>query len=98
MRAWGFVRGGIGRVTELMAEAALEAGATIRTEAEVEEILVTGGAASGVRLAGGEELRAPIVLSNADPKRTFLELLGEESVGADDPRARSAATAPTAAA
>jgi phytoene desaturase len=83
VRAWGFVRGGIGRVTELMAEAAIEAGATIRTEAEVEEILVTGGVVSGVRLTDGEELRAPIVLSNADPKRTFLELLGEESVGAD---------------
>jgi phytoene desaturase len=83
VRAWGFVRGGIGRVTELMAEAAIEAGATIRTEAEVEEILVTGGTVSGVRLTDGEELHAPIVLSNADPKRTFLELLGEESVGAD---------------
>jgi phytoene desaturase len=83
VRAWGFVRGGIGRVTELMAEAAREAGATIRTEAEVEEILVAGGKVRGVRLTGGEELLAPIVLSNADPKRTFLGLLGEEHVGAD---------------
>jgi phytoene dehydrogenase-like protein len=83
VRAWGFVRGGIGRVTELMAEAAIEAGATIRTEAEVEEILVSGGKVRGVRLTDGEELLAPLVLSNADPKRTFLKLLDESAVGAD---------------
>jgi phytoene dehydrogenase-like protein len=83
VRAWGFARGGIGRVTELMAAAAVEAGATIRTEAEVEEILVANGAARGVRLLDGEVIEAPIVLSNADPKRTFLELLGESDVGAD---------------
>jgi phytoene dehydrogenase-like protein len=83
VRAWGFVRGGIGRVTELMAEAAVEAGATIRTEAEVEEILVSGGVARGVRLLDGEVIEAPIVLSNADPKRTFLDLLDETDVGAD---------------
>ena len=83
VRAWGFVRGGIGRVTELMAEAAVEAGATIRTEAEVEEILVSDGTARGVRLVDGEVIEAQIVLSNADPKRTFLGLLGESDVGAD---------------
>jgi phytoene dehydrogenase-like protein len=83
VRSWGFVRGGIGRLTELMAAAAVEAGATIRTEADVEEILVSGGTVNGVRLTGGEDLHAPIVLSNADPKRTFLGLLDEEHVGAD---------------
>ena len=75
VRSWGFVRGGMGRVTELMAEAAREAGATIRTGAEVEEIIVSDGAVRGVRLSGGEELSAPLVLSNADPKRTFLDLV-----------------------
>jgi phytoene dehydrogenase-like protein len=76
-RAWGFVRGGMGRVTEAMADAAREAGATIRTEAEVERIVTANGHAVGVALAGGEELRAPIVVSNADPKRTFLRLVDE---------------------
>ena len=75
VRSWGFVRGGIGRVTELLAEAAIEAGAEIRTDAEVEQIVVEGGRAVGVRLAGGEELRASRVLSNADPRRTFLGLM-----------------------
>jgi phytoene dehydrogenase-like protein len=76
VRQWGFVRGGIGLVTEYMADAARELGAEIRTGAPVAEILVEDGAAAGVRLASGEELRAPLVLSNADPKHTFLELVG----------------------
>jgi phytoene dehydrogenase-like protein len=74
VRAWGFVRGGMGMVTALMAEAAREAGAEIRTDAEVESVLISDGRASGVRLVGGEEVRAAVVVSNADPKRTFLSL------------------------
>jgi phytoene dehydrogenase-like protein len=81
VRQWGFVRGGIGRVTECMADAAREEGATIRTGADVANVIVEDGpdgpVAVGVRLASGEELRAPIVLSNADPKHTFLELVGD---------------------
>jgi phytoene dehydrogenase-like protein len=76
-RSWGFVRGGMGRVTEAMAEAAREAGAEIRTSAEVERILVEDGKARGVVLAGGEQIAARMVVSNADPKRTFLGLVGE---------------------
>jgi len=58
-----------------MADAAREAGAEIRTEAEVERILVAGDRAVGLKLADGSELRAARVLSNADPKKTFLGLL-----------------------
>jgi phytoene dehydrogenase-like protein len=72
---WGSVRGGMGRVPELMAEAAREAGAEIRTNAEVERIMIRNGRAVGVALRGGEEIPARIVLSNADPKRTFLGLV-----------------------
>ena len=75
VRQWGFVRGGIGTVTERMADAAREQGAEIRTGAEVARILTRSGRAHGVALADGEELYAPRVLSNADPKRTFLGLL-----------------------
>jgi len=74
VRQWGFVRGGMGVVTELMGEAAREAGCEIRTNAEVERILTVGGAATGVRLTSGEEIAARRVVSNADPKRTFLQL------------------------
>jgi len=75
---WGFVRGGMGVVTALMAEAAREAGATIRTEASVASIRTAGDRATGVVLEDGEEIASATVLSNADPKRTFLGLVGEE--------------------
>ena len=72
IRRWGFVRGGIGRLTEAMAEAAREAGAEIRTEAPVERIVVDDGRATGVLLADGEVIAARRVLSNADPKTTLF--------------------------
>ncbi|HYJ60072.1 MAG TPA: NAD(P)/FAD-dependent oxidoreductase [Actinomycetota bacterium] len=77
VRQWGFVRGGMGRLADAMGEAAREAGAEIRTGAEVARIDVVAGTAVGVTLADGEELRARIVASNADPKRTFLGLVDE---------------------
>jgi phytoene dehydrogenase-like protein len=75
VRQWGFVRGGMGVLTARMADAAREAGAEIRTSADVERITTRRGRASGVVLTGGEEIRSKIVLSNADPKRTFLRLV-----------------------
>jgi phytoene dehydrogenase-like protein len=72
---WGFVPGGMGTVTALMAEAARSVGAAIRRDAEVARILVHGGRSVGVELVSGEQIRARRVLSNADPKRTFLGLL-----------------------
>jgi len=72
---WGFVRGGMGEVTRLMAEAAREAGAEIRLDAPVDRVIVRGGRAVGVHLSGGEEIAATRVLSNADPRRTFLDLV-----------------------
>ena len=74
-RTWGFVRGGMGEVTRLLAVVAREAGAEIRTAAEVETIEVESGRAASVRLASGEAIGATTVLSNADPKRTLLGLL-----------------------
>jgi phytoene dehydrogenase-like protein len=78
IRQWGFVDGGIGRVTAAMADAAREAGATIRTGAEVTAIRSAGGRAVGVTLANGEEIDADVVVSNADPKRTFLSLCDDK--------------------
>lgn len=75
---WGFVRGGMGRVTELMAEAARDAGAEIRLGAEVDEVVVTGDRASGVRLAGGEVIEANVVVSNADPVKTLFGMVGRD--------------------
>ena len=70
-----FPRGGMGALTQAMAEAAQRAGAEIRTNAEVAQITVKDGAATGVVLAAGEEIPAQAVMSNADPQRTLLRLL-----------------------
>jgi phytoene dehydrogenase-like protein len=68
--------GGMGAVTGAMAAAARAAGAELRTDAAVRRILVEDDSAAGVELASGEIIRATAVVSNADPKTTFLTLLG----------------------
>jgi phytoene dehydrogenase-like protein len=77
-RAWGFARGGNGAVSEAIAGAARRFGAEIRIEAPVAQVLMENGRAAGVVLEGGEEIRAGRVVSNADPRRTFLQLVGEK--------------------
>jgi phytoene dehydrogenase-like protein len=84
---WGFVRGGMGAVSEAIASAARAAGAEIRLNAAVERILIRNERVQGVVLEGGEELHAPLVASNADPKVTFLKLLAP---GHLDPEFRAA--------
>ena len=69
-----FAAGGMGALTQAMASAAQAAGVEIRTAAEVIEIRVKDGAATGVLLGTGEEISAKAVISNADPKRTLLKL------------------------
>ncbi|MGA7219619.1 MAG: NAD(P)/FAD-dependent oxidoreductase [Candidatus Sulfotelmatobacter sp.] len=69
-----FAAGGMGSLTQAMASAAKAAGVEIRTGAEVIEIRVKNGAATGVLLGTGEEISAKAVISNADPKRTLLKL------------------------
>lgn len=71
---WGVVQGGMGTITQALAAAARGLGATITTGAAVRQILVEDGRAQGVVLESGEEIRAPAVASNADPRRTFLGL------------------------
>jgi phytoene dehydrogenase-like protein len=73
--AWGFVRGGMGTITQALAAAAASHGVTIRTDAPVARIRVEDGVANGVVLESGEEIASRVVVSNADPKRTFLELV-----------------------
>jgi phytoene dehydrogenase-like protein len=73
--AWGIPRGGTGAVSEAIAAAARSRGVEIRCDAEVSRILTRGDRAIGVVLADGDEIRARVVLSNADAKRTYLGLL-----------------------
>jgi phytoene dehydrogenase-like protein len=77
---WGYMRGGMGGLTQALAAAARDLGADIRCEAEVGRILVRDGRTVGVALAGGEEYRAPIVASNADARVTFLHLLDRSAL------------------
>src|SRR5436190_11007012 len=72
---WGFVRGGMGAISEAIASSAKSRGATIRTGAPVDRVLVRNGRARGVALADGEEIHARVVISSADPKITFLKLV-----------------------
>ncbi len=72
---WGFVRGGMGAVSNAIADSARSRGAVIRTNSPVEKIVVRQGRARGVVLKSGEEIAAGLVASNLDPKKTFLDLL-----------------------
>ncbi len=72
---WGFVRGGMGAVSNAIADSARAKGVTIRVNAPVEKILAHNGRVRGVALAGGEEISAKVVASNLDPRRTFLKLM-----------------------
>lgn len=77
----GIVVGGMGAISESIARSAQSAGAQLRLGTEVTRIVVEEGRACGVELAGGEVLRSRVVVSNADPKRTILGLVGETVAG-----------------
>jgi phytoene dehydrogenase-like protein len=70
-----FVKGGTGALTAALCQAAISFGAEIRTGVEVVNIRVITGRASTVVLKDGEEIQARAVVSNADPRRTFLKLV-----------------------
>ena len=76
--AWGIVKGGMGGITQAMMKSAMTHGVTIRTDAAVRRINVSDERVTGVTLASGEVITAPVVAANTDPKRTFFTLLGEE--------------------
>ncbi|HEV2351647.1 MAG TPA: NAD(P)/FAD-dependent oxidoreductase [Terriglobia bacterium] len=78
-----FGKGGMGSVTQAMAAAATGVGAEIRTGAEVSRIVAKNGAATGVVLSSGEEIAAKTLISNADPRRTFLGLVDPDYLAPD---------------
>src|SRR5229473_2287036 len=80
---WGFVRGGMGALSEALRQSAQAAGAEIKTSAEVAQITVRHGRATGVVLTDGAEYAARVVVSNADPRRTFLGLVERRHLPAD---------------
>ena len=74
-RTSGFVRGGIGNLSQAIARAAQQFGAKVQTGAEVVRILTASGTAKGVVLKDGEEISGTAIISSADIKRTFLQLI-----------------------
>jgi phytoene dehydrogenase-like protein len=73
----------MGAVGEALAKAARSLGAEIRTGASVARIIIKNGAAAGVVLESGEEIAARAVVSSADPRRTFLNLVDAADLGPD---------------
>ena len=82
--AWGWVKGGMGGVSQAMARAAEAAGAEIRTSAEVDRVAINAsGRAVGVALVDGSLVRAQRIVSCAHPVTTYLSLVGEERLPGD---------------
>jgi phytoene dehydrogenase-like protein len=80
---WGFVRGGMGGISDAIARCAIAAGAEIRTGSGVAKILVRNEHARGVALDSGDEITARLVISSADPKHTFLGMVEESDLPED---------------
>jgi phytoene dehydrogenase-like protein len=81
--AWGHVKGGMGSITQALAEQARAHGVEIRTGAPVGSIDVENGQVEGVTLADGEQIKARTVMSCADPRTTFLRLVSREHLSAN---------------
>jgi phytoene dehydrogenase-like protein len=72
---YGHVMGGMGSIAQALAAAGRKLGVEIRTSTAVAHIEVHNGRAYSVVLEDGTELRGRMILSNADPKRTFLKMI-----------------------
>lgn len=72
---WGYVRGGMGALSDAIASAAQEMGADIFRETAVDQIHTSGGKVTGVSLSDGSELDASVVASSVDANLTFLKML-----------------------
>ena len=81
--AWGFPAGGMGGLTSALRSAAEQFGATVRTDAPVGRITTQGGRVTGVVLASGEELLAPVVITTTHPKISFLDLIDRSELPED---------------
>ena len=80
---YGHVMGGMGAITQALAGAGQKLGVEIRTSAAVAQIEVRNGRAYSVLLEDGSEVRGRMILSNADPKRTFLKMIAARELPED---------------
>lgn len=81
--AWGFARGGMGSVSAALAKSFQAFGGEIVCNADVDQVIVKNGITQGVALKDGTEYHADIVVSNLDPKRTFLDIMDEGDLPKD---------------
>jgi len=81
--AWGHAIGGMGAITQAIAKECAVRGVAVETDAGVEQVLVEGGRAVGVRLQDGRELRAKTIVSNLNPKLLYQKLVARESLDPD---------------
>jgi len=81
--AWGHAVGGMGAITQAMAQSAAARGADIRVGTAVREVLVEGGRAVGVVTAAGETLRAAAIISNLNPKLLYSKLIAAAHLPAE---------------
>src|SRR5262249_33130287 len=77
---WGYVRGGMGTITQALSKSLESKGGKILLNAEVNQILLRDGKAIGVALADGREFFGKKILSGCDPHRTFLKMVGEKNL------------------
>ncbi|AGE70871.1 phytoene desaturase family protein [Sulfolobus acidocaldarius] len=81
--AWGYVEGGMGAISKAIAKYAIDHGVEIYMNSQVDKILVKDGVATGIELKDGKIINSKIVVSNADPKTTFLKLLRDAELDED---------------
>ncbi len=75
-RSSRFIQGGMGSLAQALADTARQSGVEICTGQAVAQVILDAGRAAGVRLAGGEQISARVVVSNAEPRRTFFDMVG----------------------
>jgi phytoene dehydrogenase-like protein len=80
---WGFIRGGMGAITQAIAQSAQRFGLQILTDSAVAEVLVRNGRVSGVRTTDGREFGAKVIASNASAHILFRRLLKAEHLPAE---------------
>ncbi|HKD68649.1 MAG TPA: NAD(P)/FAD-dependent oxidoreductase [Candidatus Binataceae bacterium] len=80
---WGYMRGGMGGLSQSIAKACRNLGVDIFTDAPVEKVLIRRSSAVGIVIKGGAEFQAKVVISNADPNVTFNRLIGSHELPAE---------------
>ncbi|MFO1049584.1 MAG: NAD(P)/FAD-dependent oxidoreductase [Geminicoccaceae bacterium] len=80
---WGFIRGGMGKITQAIAQSGARFGLEIKTDSPIAKVLVSEGRATGVVTEAGEEYLAPLVISNLNAKTLMTRLVDEKELPED---------------